>query len=105
MSPIFDILPSVAESDSCAGTADTKNDGRSEHGVGVYSFHYCLQGLSVGLKQMKLVDGKHAMQLTGMKPGPKLGELITRVTAWIMDNNIEDKDEIDKKIIEVGRNV
>ena len=50
-------------------------------------------------KQIKLVDGKHAMELTGMKPGPKLGELITKVTEYIMDNNIEDKEEIDKLIL------
>lgn len=50
-------------------------------------------------KQIKLVDGKHVMKLTGMKPGPKLGELITKVTEYIMDNNIEDKEEIDKLIL------
>jgi len=50
-------------------------------------------------KQIKLVDGKHAMELTGMKSGPKLGELITKVTEYIMDNNIEDKEEIDKLIL------
>ena len=37
-----------------------------------------------------------------MKPGPEIGKIITDVTAWIMDNNIEDKDEIEKKIIELG---
>jgi tRNA nucleotidyltransferase (CCA-adding enzyme) len=50
-------------------------------------------------KQIKLVDGKHAMELTGMKSGPKLGELITKVTEYIMDNNIEDQEEIDKLIL------
>jgi tRNA nucleotidyltransferase (CCA-adding enzyme) len=53
-------------------------------------------------KQIKLVDGKDVMRLTGLKPGPKVGEIITKVTAWIMDNNIEDKDEIEKKIKELG---
>jgi len=53
-------------------------------------------------KQVKLVDGKDVMRLTGIKPGPKVGKIITNVTAWIMDNNIEDKDQIEKKIIELG---
>lgn len=53
-------------------------------------------------KQIKLVDGKDVMKLTGLKAGPKIGEIITRVTEWIMDNDIEDKEQIEKKIIELG---
>jgi hypothetical protein len=53
-------------------------------------------------KQIKLVDGKDVMRLTGLSPGPKIGELITKVTAWIMDNDIEDKQEIEKKIKELA---
>jgi hypothetical protein len=40
------------------------------------------------------------MKLTGMKPGPKVGQVINDVTAWIMDNDIKDQEEIDKKILE-----
>lgn len=50
-------------------------------------------------KQVKLVDGNHVMKLTGLKPGKKVGEIIRATTEWIMDNNIEDKDEIDKYIL------
>jgi len=49
-------------------------------------------------KQVKLVDGKDVMKLTGLKPGPKVGEIITKTTAWIMDNDIEDKDQIEQYI-------
>ena len=42
------------------------------------------------------------MRLTGLKPGKKVGEIIKKTTEWIMDNNIEDKDQIDKYIIELG---
>jgi tRNA nucleotidyltransferase (CCA-adding enzyme) len=49
-------------------------------------------------KQIKLVDGKDVMRLTGLKPGPKVGKIITMTTAWIMDNNIEDKEDIEKHI-------
>jgi len=51
-------------------------------------------------KTMKLVDGNHVMKLTGMKPGPKVGKIIKDVTEWIMDNDIKDQEEIDRKIIE-----
>jgi tRNA nucleotidyltransferase (CCA-adding enzyme) len=53
-------------------------------------------------KQIKLIDGKDVMRITGLKPGPKIGEIIAKVTEWIMDNNIEDKDEIEKKIKEIS---
>lgn len=52
-------------------------------------------------KQVKLVDGKEVMDLTGASPSPKIGKVITQVTAWILDNDIEDKEQIRKKIIEV----
>lgn len=49
-------------------------------------------------KQVKLVDGKDVMRLTGLKSGPKVGEIITKTTAWIMDNDIEDNDKIEQHI-------
>lgn len=49
-------------------------------------------------KQVKLVDGKDVMRLTGMKPGPEVGKVITMTTAWILDNNIEDKKQIEDYI-------
>jgi hypothetical protein len=53
-------------------------------------------------KQVKLVDGKDVMRLTGLKPGKKVGQIIKKTTEWIMDNNIEDNDQIEKHIIELG---
>jgi tRNA nucleotidyltransferase/poly(A) polymerase len=49
-------------------------------------------------KRIKLVDGNHVMALTGMKPSPKLGEVIRQTANWIMDNDITDKDQIDDYI-------
>lgn len=57
-------------------------------------------GMSQVNNQLKLVDGKRVMELTGLNPGPKVGEIIRKVTSWIMDNNIEDQDKIDAKIME-----
>lgn len=53
-------------------------------------------------KQVKLVDGGEVMALTGLSPGPQVGKIITQVTAWILDNDIEDKEQIRQKIIELG---
>jgi predicted Fe-S protein YdhL (DUF1289 family) len=47
-------------------------------------------------KQVKMVDGKDVMRLTGLKPGPEVGKVITQTTAWILDNDIEDKEEIEQ---------
>lgn len=41
------------------------------------------------------------MRLNNAKPGPKIGKTIVKVTSWIMDNDIEDKEQIEKKIKEV----
>ena len=54
-------------------------------------------------KQIKIVDGNDVIKLTGLKPGPKIGKIITIVTAWVMDNNIEDQELIKNKIIELGK--
>ena len=44
-------------------------------------------------KKVKLVDGNKVMQLTGLTPGPKVGKIIRKTTNWIIDNNIDLKDE------------
>jgi len=49
-------------------------------------------------KRIKLVDGNHVMALTGMKAGPKLGEVIRQTVNWIMDNDVTDKNKIDEYI-------
>ena len=49
-------------------------------------------------KRLKLVDGNHVMNITGLKPGPKVGEIIKNTTEWIMDNDVKDQDIIDDYI-------
>ncbi len=44
-------------------------------------------------KKLKLVDGKKVMELTGLKPGPKVGKIIRKTTNWIMDNDIDPKNQ------------
>ena len=43
-------------------------------------------------KTLRLVSGKHIMDITGLKPGPKIGEIITKVEDWIVNNDIDPKN-------------
>lgn len=49
-------------------------------------------------KRLKLVDGNHVMSITGLKQGPKVGQIIKNTTEWIMDNDVKDQDIIDDYI-------
>jgi len=49
-------------------------------------------------KRLKLVDGKHVMAITGMKPGKPLGDVVRKTTEWIMNNDVSDKEKIDDYI-------
>jgi len=58
-------------------------------------------GMPLVNKQLKLVDGNHVMDITGLSQGKKVGEIIRKTTEWILDNNISDKEEINKHIMEL----
>ena len=98
----WDVLVSVAKADEYARGHMFKHAGEFEKIVDKAVKVKEKFGAKQVNKQVKLVDGKEVMKLTGIKTGPKVGEIITKVTAWILDNNIEDKEEIEKKIIELG---
>lgn len=51
-----------------------------------------------------VIGGKRVMALTGLAPGPKVGEIIKKVTAWAMDNNIDDESLIERQVIEIAEN-
>jgi preprotein translocase subunit SecD len=59
-------------------------------------------GMPVVNNQLKLVDGKHVMDLTGLKPGKSVGLVIRKVTEKIMDDGITDQKEINNIIIAMG---
>jgi len=96
----WDVLVSVAKADELVRGFEHKED-----------FHKVVDkaskvkekfGMKQVNKQVKLVDGDDVMRLTGLKPGIKIGKIIKKTTEWIMDYDIEDKDQIEKKIIELG---
>lgn len=49
------------------------------------------------------INGYRVMELTGLKPSPKLGKVIDSTIKWILNNDVDvDNDElIDKKIIQI----
>ena len=59
-------------------------------------------GMKEVKKKLKLVDGNDVMQLTGLPPGKKVGDIIKKTTAWIMDNDIKDKEEINNYILKLA---
>jgi tRNA nucleotidyltransferase (CCA-adding enzyme) len=97
----WDVLVSVAKADEYARGYMFRHAGEFEKIVDKAVEVKEKFGSKQVNKQIKLVDGKDVMKLTGGKPGPKIGATITKVTTWIMDNSIEDKQEIEKKIKEV----
>jgi len=61
-------------------------------------------GMNVVNKQLKIVDGNRVMEILGIGPGQKVGEVIRKTTEHIMDNNIDvnDKETIDNLIRKYG---
>ncbi len=52
-------------------------------------------------KIMKIVDGNRVMELTGLKTGKKVGEIIKKTTEYVIDNNITSQEEIDNLIMKM----
>ena len=96
----WDVLVAVAKADELVRGFDDKGD--FEETVNKVIKVKEKFGMKQVNKQVKLVDGKDVMKLTGLKPGPKVGAIIKQTTEWIMDNNIEDQEEINNYIIALG---
>lgn len=99
----WDVLLAVGKADEYARGFMFKYSGEFEKIVDKAVKVKEKYGMQTVNKQIKLVNGKDVMKLTGLKPGPKIGEIIQRTTEWIMDNNISDQEQINNKIIELGR--
>lgn len=52
-----------------------------------------------GKKVGNLISGERVMKLTGLKPSKKIGEIINKVTEYILQNDIKDEKEIDELIM------
>ena len=62
-------------------------------------------GMKTLQHKLKLVDGNVVMKLTGLPQGEKVGKIITKVTSWIMDNDIKDQEKINNYIIKLSKEV
>jgi len=94
----WDVLVSVARADEFSRGEVFKYAGEFEKIV-----DKCIKikekyGLKSVEKRLKLVSGNRVMELTGLKQGKKVGEIIKKTTIFILDNEITDKEEIDKYI-------
>lgn len=94
----WDVLVAVARADEFARGETFMHKGEFEKIVDKAIKIKEKFGMARVNNQLKLVDGNHVMNLTGLKQGPKVGEIIRKVTTWIMDNNIDDQSKIDDKI-------
>jgi poly(A) polymerase len=46
-----------------------------------------------------VVTGSRIMELTGLAPGPRVGEIQRRVTEWALDDRVEDRDLIEAQVL------
>lgn len=97
----WDVLVAVGYADEAARGTMFKHAGEFEKIVDKAIEVKNKFGMNKVEKQLKLVDGNRVMQLTGLNPSKKVGEIIRKVTEWIMDNDIKDQDKIDAKIMEL----
>ena len=45
------------------------------------------------------ISGSRVMELTGLEPGPRVGEIRRRVSDWAQDNRIEDQERIEAEVL------
>jgi poly(A) polymerase len=89
----FDILLEVARVDEFCRGEKFKYKGMFEKGIKrAYEIaeKWCGQAAE---KPKKLVDGKRIMEITGIKPGPLVGEIKHQVEDHIIDNDLDPTDD------------
>ena len=94
----WDVLVAVGHADEYARGETFRHAGEFEKIVDKAVEIKNKYGTKEVVKRLKLVDGNHVMTITGLKPGPKVGEIIKNTTEWIMDNDVKDQDIIDDYI-------
>jgi len=46
-----------------------------------------------------VISGTRVMELTGLEPGPRVGEIQRRVSEWALDNRVEDPARIEAQVV------
>ena len=98
----WDVLVAVAQADEAARGDAFMHAGEFEKIVDKAIKIKDQFGMAVVNNQLKLVDGKQVMDLTGLKPGKAIGMIIRKATEKIMDDGITDTKEINNIIIQMG---
>jgi tRNA nucleotidyltransferase/poly(A) polymerase len=49
-----------------------------------------------------VITGKRIMALTGLAPGPRVGEIQRRVREWALDNRVEERESIEAEAVRVA---
>ncbi|MBI5442332.1 MAG: CCA tRNA nucleotidyltransferase [Deltaproteobacteria bacterium] len=55
-----------------------------------------------GAKARPVITGARVMELTGLSPGPKVGDLLRRVSEWAIDNGVGDPREIESHVLKLA---
>lgn len=101
----WDVLTAVAKADEYARGGTFKYSGEFEKILDKAIEIKNKWGKKKAEHAIKLVDGRRVMELTGLRPGPKVGKIIKDVTEWIINHNIDPNDDktIENKIMELTR--
>jgi tRNA nucleotidyltransferase/poly(A) polymerase len=94
----WDVLVAVARADEFSRGSAFKHAGEFEKIVDKAIKIKEKFGIKETERRLKLVSGDRVMELLGLKPGKKVGEIIKKTTEWALDSGITDKDEIDEYI-------
>ena len=94
----WDVLVAVAYADEYSRGNTFKHAGEFEKIVDKAIKIKKKFGLKKVNNQIKLVDGNHVMDITGLPQGEKIGEIIRKTTEWMLDNDVDDQGKIDEYI-------
>ena len=92
----WDVLLSVVRADTLSRGANFRHADTFEKTVDRAIKIKEKHGIESVNRRFQLVDGKRVMSVTGLKQGPKIGEIIRKTTEWILNNDVESQTEIDE---------
>jgi hypothetical protein len=50
----------------------------------------------------QVISGSRIMVLTGLAPGPRIGEIRDHVSEWALDNRVEDQKQIEAEVVRLA---
>lgn len=102
-SPYFEVLVNVCRADEFSRGEKFMHKGQFEKQLArVLDIKTKWESRMIDY-ELKLVDGEKIMALTGLKPGPLIGEIKEKVENLIIDKEVDpdDQNKVDELIVEV----